>query len=57
MDSKFKRCILCNGVFLFDEINLYSVRRGFIGPLSQMELCSKCAEDLFLDDGDIIETN
>lgn len=54
-NAKFKRCTLCGGNFLFDEVNLYVVRPGFNGPLSKMELCAGCAEDLFLDDGDIIE--
>lgn len=54
-NAKFRRCTLCGGNFLFDEVNLYKVRKGFNGPLSKMELCAGCAEDLFLDDSDIIE--
>ena len=53
---KFKRCMRCGGNFLFDEINLYVVSPYWYGGIvSQMELCAGCADDLFLDESDIIE--
>lgn len=54
-NAKFKRCSLCGGNFLFDEVNLYVVPSWFHATQSKMELCAGCAEDLFLDDGDIID--